>query len=112
LAQPMVIPVFVNGISNNFLGDVREAYTKDIRRRRPVIIVYGTPLDMSDLYAQRPRPTLYKKAADRMMAAIAKLGERERELRAMATAGEISDDDPNWLANRPVNPIDRFYVRP
>jgi 1-acyl-sn-glycerol-3-phosphate acyltransferase len=112
LAQPMVLPVFVGGISNDFLGDVREAYTKGIRQRRPAIIVYGTPIDMSDLYAQKPRPTLYKKAADRMMAEIAKLGVREKELRARAAAGEISDDDPNWLMNRPVNPIDRFYVRP
>jgi 1-acyl-sn-glycerol-3-phosphate acyltransferase len=108
-AQPMVLPVFVNGLSNDFLGDVRDGYTKDIRRKRPVIIVYGTPIDMSDLYAQKPRPTLYKKASDRFMAEIAKLGVRERELRAQCASGEISDDDPNWLMNRPV---DRLYARP
>lgn len=109
LAKPMVVPVWVNGLSNDFLGDVRDGYKKDIRQRRPVIIVYGEPIDMSDLYAQKPRPTLYKKAADRMMEHIKKLGERERELRAMCAAGRISDDDPNWLMNRTV---DRVYVRP
>jgi 1-acyl-sn-glycerol-3-phosphate acyltransferase len=109
LAKPMVLPAFVNGLSNDFLGDVRDGYTKDIRKRRPVIVIYGEPIDMSDLYAQKGRPTLYKKAADRFMAAIAKLGEREREVRALCAAGKISDDDPNWLMNRPV---DRLYVRP
>ncbi len=109
MGKPMVIPVFVNGLSNDFVGDVRDGYTKGIRQRRPVIIVYGEPIDLEDLYAQKPRPTLYKKAADRFMTEIAKLGERERELRAMATAGTISDDDPSWLMNREV---DRIYVRP
>ena len=112
LAQPMVVPVFVNGLSNDFVGDVREAYTPGIRQRRPVIAVYGAPIDMSDLYAQKPRPTLYKKAADRFMAEIKKLGEREREVRAMAAAGQLSDDDPQWLMNVPVDPLDRIYIRP
>jgi 1-acyl-sn-glycerol-3-phosphate acyltransferase len=109
LGKPMVIPAFVNGLSNDFLGDLRDGYTKDIRQRRPVIIVYGEPIDMTDLYAQKPRPALYKKAADRFMAEIAKLGEQERALRARAAAGGLTDDDPNWLMNRPV---DRLYVRP
>ncbi len=109
MAKPMVLPVWVNGLSNDFLGDVRDGYTKDIRRRRPVIVVYGEPIDMSDLYAQKGRPALYKKAADRMMERIKALGERERVLRAECAAGRISDDDPNWLMNRPV---DVLYARP
>jgi 1-acyl-sn-glycerol-3-phosphate acyltransferase len=109
MAKPMVLPVFVNGLSNDFLGDVRDGYTADIRKRRPVIIVYGEPIEMSDLYAQKGRPTLYKKAADRFMAHIKALGERERAIRARCAAGEISDDDPNWLKNRPV---DLLYARP
>jgi 1-acyl-sn-glycerol-3-phosphate acyltransferase len=109
MAKPMVLPAFVNGLSNDFLGDIRDGYAKDIRRRRPVIVVYGEPIDMSDLYAQKGRPTLYKRAADRFMEHIKKLGLRERELRAQCAAGEISDDDSRWLMNRPV---DRLYARP
>ena len=109
MAKPMVLPVWVNGLSNDFLGDVRDGYTKDIRQRRPVIVIYGEPIDMSDIFAQKGRPALYKKAADRMMERIKALSERERFLRAECAAGRISDDDPNWLMNRPV---DRLYARP
>jgi 1-acyl-sn-glycerol-3-phosphate acyltransferase len=109
MAKPMILPVFVNGLSNDFLGDVKDGYTRDIRQRRPVIVIYGEPIDMTDIYAQKGRPALYKKAADRMMEHIAKLGERERVVRAKAAAGELTDDDPNWLMNREV---DRLYARP
>ncbi|MEZ4367635.1 MAG: lysophospholipid acyltransferase family protein [Kofleriaceae bacterium] len=99
LAQPTVIPAFINGLGNDVLADVRRTYSKDSRRTHPVIIAMGQPLDLSEFAGQKPRPTLYKKAADRFMAAIAALGARERELRAACAAGEISDDDPRWADN-------------
>jgi hypothetical protein len=61
--------------------------------------------DSSDLAAEKPRPTLYKKCADRFMAAIKALSDRQRELRAQVNAGEIADDDPRWLNNRPHNKL-------
>jgi len=58
--------------------------------------------------AEKPRPTLYKKAADRFMAEIKKLMVREKEVRAEIDAGRIESSDPRWLANRPVN---KLYAR-
>jgi hypothetical protein len=57
---------------------------------------------------EKPRPTLYKKCADRFMAAIKQLMAREQVLRAQIDAGQMPDDDPRWLANRPVN---KLYAR-
>lgn len=100
LAQPTIIPAFINGLSNDVVGDIRKTYAPGSRRTHPVIAVMGQPLDISDLIAAgKPRPTLYKKAADRCMAAIGALGARERELRAACAAGEISDDDGRWADN-------------
>ena len=74
-----------------------------------MIAVFGKPIDYRDLFAEKPRPTLYKKAADRFMAR----DQDARRARARAPrtlrAGEIPDDDPRWLMNRPA---DRIYARP
>jgi hypothetical protein len=76
-----------------------------------VITVFGPPVDYSDLTAEKPRPVLYKKCADRFMAQIKPLAAREKQLRAQLLAGEISDDDPRWLANRPVGKLYAFEGR-
>lgn len=109
LARPIVIPCFINGLSNDFVGDVRANFTKTVRRERPVIAVYGDPIDYSEMLAQRPRPALYKRTADLFRARILALAEREKELRAMCAAGVIPDDHPGWLSNRPIN---KLYATP
>jgi len=73
-----------------------------------VITVFGPPIDYADLLEEKPRPVLYKKAADRFMAAIKDLSGRERELRADLAAGRIPDDDPRWLNGRPIS---KLYAR-
>ena len=108
LGKPVVIPAWILGLGNNFAKDIRLNFTKEARREHAVITVFGAPIDYSDLAAEKPRPTLYKKCADRFMVEIKKLGEREKELRAQLLAGEISDDDPRWLANRPAG---KLYAR-
>lgn len=108
LAKPTVVPAFINGLSNNALHDIRITHTAAARREHPIISVFGAPVDYADLAAEKPRPTLYKKCADRFMAAVKKLSERERELRADMRAGRISDDDPRWLANRGAS---KLYAR-
>ena len=67
------------------------------RKSRAVITVFGPPVDYADLKAEKPRPALYKKTADRFMIEVGKLRAREKELRAQVNSGEISDDDPRWL---------------
>jgi 1-acyl-sn-glycerol-3-phosphate acyltransferase len=108
LAQPVVIPTFIHGLGNNILDDIRVNFTRDARGSRAIVTVFGPPVDYADLCAEKPRPTLYKKCADRFMAEVGKLATRERELRADLAAGRIADDDPRWLDNRPIS---RLYAR-
>jgi 1-acyl-sn-glycerol-3-phosphate acyltransferase len=108
VGKPMVIPAFTLGLGNNIAEDIKWNFTRGARRDHAVISVFGDPLDFTDLMAEKPRPTLYKKTADRFMAAIKKLSEREKELRADLKAGRISDDDPRWIAGRPVG---KLYAR-
>lgn len=111
LGRPTVIPAFILGLGNNILEDIRTTYTKDGRRSKAIIVVFGPPIDYADLCTDKPRPTLYKKCADRFMAEVGKLSARERELRAELAAGEISNDDPRWLDNRPISKLYAFEGR-
>jgi len=100
VAQPVVIPAFILGLGNNIVEDVRLNFGKDARTKHAVIAVFGPPIDFSDLSAEKPRPTLYKKTADRFMTEIKKLAEKEKVLRAQILDGTITVDDPRWLGNR------------
>jgi 1-acyl-sn-glycerol-3-phosphate acyltransferase len=108
VARPLVIPAFILGLGNNALDDIRLNYSKDARRSGAIIIVFGAPVDYADLCVEKPRPTLYKKCADRFMAEVGKLALREKVLRAEILAGRIADDDPRWIDARPMS---RFYAR-
>jgi 1-acyl-sn-glycerol-3-phosphate acyltransferase len=99
LAKPTVVPAFILGLGNKITEDIRLNFTASARKEHAVLTVFGPPIDYSDLAAEKPRPTLYKKAADRFMQVIGKLAARERELRADIIAGRITADDPRWLAN-------------
>ncbi|HUQ03258.1 MAG TPA: lysophospholipid acyltransferase family protein [Kofleriaceae bacterium] len=99
-AKPIVLPVFIQGLSNNFAGDVVENYKPGIRQRRPIIVVMGKPVDYSALTTSKPRVTLYKKCADLIREKILELAPRERVLRAQCLSGELRDDDPRWIVNR------------
>jgi 1-acyl-sn-glycerol-3-phosphate acyltransferase len=108
LAKPMVVPAFINGLGNNIVEDIRVNFTKEARRSKAIITVFGPPVDYDDLKAEKPRPTLYKKAADRFMAEVKKLAEIERGLRSDLMTGKISDEDPRWLENRGAS---KLYAR-
>jgi 1-acyl-sn-glycerol-3-phosphate acyltransferase len=108
IGQPMVIPAFILGLGNNALDDIRVNFGKEARRSRAIVAVFGEPIDYRDLCAEKPRPTLYKRCADRFMAEVGKLAAREQALRAELAAGAIADDDPRWLDDRPIS---RLYAR-
>jgi 1-acyl-sn-glycerol-3-phosphate acyltransferase len=108
VGQPLVIPAFIRGLGNKIIEDITLNFSKEARSVHAVVTVFGPPLDYSDLLAEKPRPTLYKKCADRFMAAIRGLAEREKEIRADLLAGRIADDDGRWVNNRPVG---RVYAR-
>jgi len=105
VAQPVVVPAFTLGLGNNIVEDVRLNFTREARTKHAVITVFGAPVDYSDLMAEKPRPTLYKKTADRFMAEIKKLSEREKVLRADILAGKIAVDDRRWLGNRGASKV-------
>jgi 1-acyl-sn-glycerol-3-phosphate acyltransferase len=106
-ARPVVIPTFIHGLGNSFVDDIRANFGKDARGARAIVTVFGAPIDYADLCTGKPRPTLYKKCADRFMIEVGKLAAREQALRAALAAGQIADDDPRWLDNRPVS---RLYA--
>jgi 1-acyl-sn-glycerol-3-phosphate acyltransferase len=108
VGKPLVIPAFILGLGNNIGQDIAWNFSRHARRDHAVITVFGDPIDYADLAAEKPRPTLYKKCADRFMVAIKKLSQREKELRADLEAGRITDDDPRWLSHRPVG---KLYAR-
>ncbi|HEY6033244.1 MAG TPA: lysophospholipid acyltransferase family protein, partial [Kofleriaceae bacterium] len=75
VGRPMVLPTFILGLGNNIAQDIAQNFSKQARRDHAVIIVFGKPVDYTDLMLEKPRPTLYKKCADRFMAAIKALGD-------------------------------------
>ncbi len=105
LAKPMVIPAFIHGLGNSIAEDVRLNFTPGARGQDAVITVFGDPVDYADLQGEKPRPTLYKKCADRFMAAVRPLAEREKTIRADILAGRIDRHDQRWLNNRPVSKL-------
>jgi 1-acyl-sn-glycerol-3-phosphate acyltransferase len=109
-SKPTVIPLFVNGISNDLIENVRNNFDRSARRTAPIIAVFGQPLDYSAFTSEKPRPTLYKKCADFFMKEIGKLAETEKQLRQQCADDQIPDDDLRWLCNR--KGLHPFYARP
>lgn len=97
--RPIVVPFFVNGIGNSVASAVVDSYRAGAQRD-PVILVYGDPIDYSDIAGKPPRASLYLKMARRMRSAIEALIPREQEIRAACARGDIGPDDPAWLLNR------------
>jgi 1-acyl-sn-glycerol-3-phosphate acyltransferase len=98
-ARPVIVPVFVNGMSNSVLRETVTGQQLASRRTCPIVVVYGDPLDISEFDGQLPRAALYKQVADKILGGIAALIPREKELRRGCLAGDIPDDDPHWLTN-------------
>ncbi len=81
-ANPTVLPVFVNGLLNDVVEQIASNFRDGGKRGRPIVAVFGDPVDLSEFSGQKPRAALYKKVADKVTREIAKLGEREKEVRA------------------------------
>jgi len=94
--KPIIVPMFINGVSNDFFADVKLAWQRDTHLTAPIIMTFGDPLEYSELTAKKPRLALYKRCADKINAAITELGQRERALRAQILAREL-DHDPRWF---------------
>ncbi len=96
-SKAIVIPLFINGMSNHFISQVRKNYQPGVQNTDPVIACFGDPVDYSEFATKKPRAALYKQTADRVRDAIVLLGQRERALRADCLSGVIPDDAPGWI---------------
>jgi hypothetical protein len=74
-----VIPVFINGLVNDLPRQVMSNFDGTGRQ---VLLVFGSPIDFGDLYAQRGTPKVHQAIADRTLEAISLLGAEERRRRS------------------------------
>lgn len=77
-AQPIVLPVFILGLTNRFLHQIKSNFD---RTGREIIIVFGAPMDLERFYAMPPRLRTYMEISRAIRDAITDLGKRERALR-------------------------------
>jgi 1-acyl-sn-glycerol-3-phosphate acyltransferase len=77
-ARPIVLPVFVLGLSNDLLGQMRGNFA---RTGDPITMVFGKPLDLEGYFAEPAKLRTYKRIADRVHADLTQLGEQERAIR-------------------------------
>ncbi len=94
LARATVLPVFILGQGNSFVGTVKRNWLGG----QDIFVVFGPPIDLAELYAEGDRPAVHKKIADRMREVIRGLGQKERELRAAAGLPSLAPDGPKELA--------------
>lgn len=83
-ARVPVIPVFINGLGNDILKQVKGNFDGT---GPPVIVVYGKPIDFGELLDKPGSLRTYKRIADRTLEAIGELGQEEKALRALESNG-------------------------
>jgi 1-acyl-sn-glycerol-3-phosphate acyltransferase len=74
---PIIVPAFINGLSNDFLGDLRGNFDGS----RKVIAVFGEPIDTAPYRKLGNRLASHKRIADDLLSRIYALAGEERELR-------------------------------
>jgi 1-acyl-sn-glycerol-3-phosphate acyltransferase len=89
-ARVPVIPVFINGLVNDLTKQVRSNFDGT---GRDIFVVFGAAVDFGDLLDQGKSPKVHQAISDRVMQAVAELGQEERALRAAravsAAAGSV-----------------------
>jgi 1-acyl-sn-glycerol-3-phosphate acyltransferase len=76
-ARPVVVPSFVTGLTNDLVGELKANW----RRERPVVVVFGDPVDLS-AWPSATRLSHHKRCADALNASVSGLMEEEKSLRA------------------------------
>lgn len=79
LAGPelLVIPVWVLGGENDLPREILKNLTQ--AERYPLDVIFGPPVDLSDLLDRAEDASAWREAAERCMAGIAELGEQHRQ---------------------------------
>jgi len=74
---PIIVPAFINGLTNDFIGDLRGNFDGS----RKVIAVFGEPIDTTPYRKLGNRVSSHKRIADDLLKRIYALGEEERLVR-------------------------------
>ena len=77
-ARSTVIPVFVNGLQNDFVKQVRTGLS---RSGDDIHVVFGAPVDFGSCLGAPGSPKTYKQIAERCVEAIGELGQQEKAIR-------------------------------
>src|SRR3954468_3155713 len=77
-AWPIVVPAFINGLSNDIIADVRGNFAGTKR----VVAVFGEPIDLTPFKKLGNRLSSHKRIADALLKRIYELGDEERAYRA------------------------------
>jgi 1-acyl-sn-glycerol-3-phosphate acyltransferase len=75
---PIIVPAFINGLSNDIVADVRGNFTGT----KKVVAVFGEPMDLTPFRGYGNRLSSHKRIADALLQRIYQLGEEERKVRA------------------------------
>ncbi|MEO7033728.1 MAG: lysophospholipid acyltransferase family protein [Polyangiaceae bacterium] len=78
-ARVPVIPVFINGLVNDLPKQLMGNFD---RTGQDIFVVFGAPVDFGELLDQGKSPKVHQAIANRVMEAVAELGQEERALRA------------------------------
>lgn len=82
-SRVQVVPAFVNGLGNDL---PKQVWGNVTGRGERIFVLFGQPIDFSDLLAAPASPQVFRAIAERCMQEIARLGAEERQLRAESTA--------------------------
>lgn len=75
----VALPVFVNGLLNDFPKQLLSNWDGT---GEPVVIVFGEPVPLDDLYEREGTPETHQAIADRLKGVLEGLGQEEKALRA------------------------------
>ena len=73
-ADAPVLPVWITGLGNKTLQQIRANFGRPEARGEPIVVRIGAPVELTDLRAKKGRLTIYKRAADRILDDIRQLG--------------------------------------
>ncbi len=96
-ARVPVVPVFVNGLGNDFGKQFVDALTA---RGRPITLVFGAPIDFGAALDAPGGPKTYKRLADMCLDAIGVLAAEERAMYGAATAGNPAQNGHDLTRDR------------
>ncbi len=74
-SQPVVIPVFISGLNNDIVSQVRGNFDGT---GGPIDIRFGAPVELEKLYAREASPETYQAIADKLRSEILKLSPESR----------------------------------